>query len=180
MESRHSVPGVSSLQVLCKICGEEDHGDKDPHGRVCHVYRCHPLTILKHLSCVLNERGRRKNRPKHLNLTDQNSLFRSRDWLSANQGPVFPDSIGHETSYLDYPYPHSKFLVFSEKCVMVSKLPFSLPVNRGSGKLGNRPKQLPIRTRYLGHVTSYQPIRDQYFLIRSVPATINTSQIVYH
>eukprot|EP00116_Pleurobrachia_bachei_P009486 sb/3469748/ len=24
----------------------------------------------------------------------------------------------------------------------------------------------PIRTRYLGHVTSYQPIRDQYFLIR--------------
>eukprot|EP00116_Pleurobrachia_bachei_P006770 sb/3467032/ len=28
----------------------------------------------------------------------------------------------------------------------------------------------PIRTRYLGHVTSYQPIRDQYFLIRSVHA----------
>eukprot|EP00116_Pleurobrachia_bachei_P007639 sb/3467901/ len=26
----------------------------------------------------------------------------------------------------------------------------------------------PIRTRYLGHVTGYQPIRDQYFLIRSV------------
>eukprot|EP00116_Pleurobrachia_bachei_P016505 sb/3476767/ len=28
----------------------------------------------------------------------------------------------------------------------------------------------PIRTRYLGHVTGYQPIRDQHFLIRSVPA----------
>eukprot|EP00116_Pleurobrachia_bachei_P009519 sb/3469781/ len=27
----------------------------------------------------------------------------------------------------------------------------------------------PIRTRYLGHVTGYQSIRDQYFLIRSVP-----------
>eukprot|EP00116_Pleurobrachia_bachei_P008988 sb/3469250/ len=27
----------------------------------------------------------------------------------------------------------------------------------------------PIRTRYLGHVTGCQPIRDQYFLIRSVP-----------
>eukprot|EP00116_Pleurobrachia_bachei_P017387 sb/3477649/ len=27
----------------------------------------------------------------------------------------------------------------------------------------------PIRTRYLSHVTSYQPIRDQNFLIRSVP-----------
>eukprot|EP00116_Pleurobrachia_bachei_P012958 sb/3473220/ len=33
----------------------------------------------------------------------------------------------------------------------------------------NRPKQQPIRTRYLGHVTGYQPIRDQYFSIRSVP-----------
>ena len=27
----------------------------------------------------------------------------------------------------------------------------------------------PIRARYLDHVTGYQPIRDQYFLIRSVP-----------
>eukprot|EP00116_Pleurobrachia_bachei_P005160 sb/3465422/ len=27
-----------------------------------------------------------------------------------------------------------------------------------------------IRSRYLGHVSGYQPIRDQYFLIRSVPA----------
>ena len=27
----------------------------------------------------------------------------------------------------------------------------------------------PIRTRYFGHVTGYQPIRDQYFPIRSVP-----------
>eukprot|EP00116_Pleurobrachia_bachei_P012299 sb/3472561/ len=27
----------------------------------------------------------------------------------------------------------------------------------------------PIRTRNLGHVTGYHPIRDQYFLIRSVP-----------
>eukprot|EP00116_Pleurobrachia_bachei_P012561 sb/3472823/ len=40
-------------------------------------------------------------------------------------------------------------------------------------KARNRPKQVlqPIRTRYLGHVTGYQPIRGQlqYFLIRSVP-----------
>eukprot|EP00116_Pleurobrachia_bachei_P012725 sb/3472987/ len=27
----------------------------------------------------------------------------------------------------------------------------------------------PIRTRYLGHVTGYQPIRDKYFRFRSVP-----------
>ena len=28
-----------------------------------------------------------------------------------------------------------------------------------------RNSKQPIRTRYLGHVTGYQPIRDQYFLI---------------
>eukprot|EP00116_Pleurobrachia_bachei_P000851 sb/3461113/ len=31
-------------------------------------------------------------------------------------------------------------------------------------------RKQPIRTYYLGLVTGYQPIRDQYFLIRSVPA----------
>eukprot|EP00116_Pleurobrachia_bachei_P004941 sb/3465203/ len=30
--------------------------------------------------------------------------------------------------------------------------------------------QTPIRTRYLGHVTGYRRIRDQYFMIRSDPA----------
>eukprot|EP00116_Pleurobrachia_bachei_P009418 sb/3469680/ len=55
------------------------------------------------------------------------------------------------------------------------------------GKLGSnctRPtdtSKQPIRTYYLGHVTgyqpiSYQPIRDQYFLIRSVPVIISSSQ----
>ena len=29
----------------------------------------------------------------------------------------------------------------------------------------------PFRTRYLGHVTRYQPIRDHYFPVRSVPAS---------
>eukprot|EP00116_Pleurobrachia_bachei_P016786 sb/3477048/ len=32
----------------------------------------------------------------------------------------------------------------------------------------------PIRTSYLGHVTGYQPMRDQYFLIRSVPGIQDT------
>eukprot|EP00116_Pleurobrachia_bachei_P015671 sb/3475933/ len=27
------------------------------------------------------------------------------------------------------------------------------------------PSKQPIRTRYLGHVTGYQPMRDQYFLL---------------
>eukprot|EP00116_Pleurobrachia_bachei_P005472 sb/3465734/ len=36
---------------------------------------------------------------------------------------------------------------------------------------GSETTKQPIRNLYLGHVTSYQPIGDQYFLIRSVPAT---------
>ena len=32
--------------------------------------------------------------------------------------------------------------------------------------------QSEVRTRYLGHVNDYQPIRDQYILIRSVPARL--------
>ena len=34
----------------------------------------------------------------------------------------------------------------------------------------SEPAKQPIRARYLGHVTGYQPITDQQFLIRSVPA----------
>eukprot|EP00116_Pleurobrachia_bachei_P018652 sb/3478914/ len=34
----------------------------------------------------------------------------------------------------------------------------------------------PIITRYLGHVTGYQPIRDQYFLIWSVRADFLTEE----
>eukprot|EP00116_Pleurobrachia_bachei_P003907 sb/3464169/ len=36
--------------------------------------------------------------------TNQNSLCRSRDWLSANQGPVFPDLVGSWLKQLDLLY----------------------------------------------------------------------------
>ena len=39
-----------------------------------------------------------------------------------------------------------------------------------SGQELTESSKQPIRTRYLGHMTGYQPIRDQYLLIRSVPA----------
>ena len=35
----------------------------------------------------------------------------------------------------------------------------------------------PIRARYLCHVTGYQPIRDQHFLIRSVPGGDHTATL---
>eukprot|EP00116_Pleurobrachia_bachei_P012084 sb/3472346/ len=37
----------------------------------------------------------------------------------------------------------------------------------------------PIRTRYLGLVTGYQPIRDKYFLIRSVPGNLKPYIYIY-
>eukprot|EP00116_Pleurobrachia_bachei_P008548 sb/3468810/ len=42
--------------------------------------------------------------------TNQNSLFRSRDWLSANQGPVFPDSVAScpiRFQHIDILLPHN-------------------------------------------------------------------------
>ena len=36
----------------------------------------------------------------------------------------------------------------------------------------------PIRLRYLGHMTGHQPIRDQYFNIRSVPGRTQTQGTV--
>ena len=34
------------------------------------------------------------------------------------------------------------------------------------------PSKQPIRAGHLGHVTGYQPLRDQYFMVRSVPASL--------
>eukprot|EP00116_Pleurobrachia_bachei_P018457 sb/3478719/ len=48
------------------------------------------------------------------------------------------------------------------------------------GERGGEPtdtSKQPIRTLYFkGHVTGYQPIRDRYFLIRSVPKSCNIFQ----
>eukprot|EP00116_Pleurobrachia_bachei_P015531 sb/3475793/ len=39
-------------------------------------------------------------------------------------------------------------------------------------KYTNAKVEKPIRTHYSGHVTGYQPIRDQYFLTRSDPRNL--------
>eukprot|EP00116_Pleurobrachia_bachei_P015113 sb/3475375/ len=38
-----------------------------------------------------------------------------------------------------------------------------------SGQEPTKTSKQPIRNRYLGHETGYQPIRDQYFVLISVP-----------
>ena len=40
---------------------------------------------------------------------------------------------------------------------------------KNNNPASNKVCKLPIRGRYLDHVTCYQPIRDQYLLVRSVP-----------
>ena len=47
------------------------------------------------------------------------------------------------------------FTLRSETCVCLIQEP-------------TEPSKQPIKTRYLGHVTGYQPIRDQHFLVWSV------------
>eukprot|EP00116_Pleurobrachia_bachei_P007539 sb/3467801/ len=89
--------------------------------------------------------------------TNQNSLFRSRDWFSANQGPVF-----HVLLHPVWPsHGNGKNLVHHSFLQWVcSQTPSSL-VPGSSTSCGTwlscnpgRSKQ-PIRTRYLGHVTGY-------------------------
>eukprot|EP00116_Pleurobrachia_bachei_P013003 sb/3473265/ len=62
------------------------------------------------------------NRPKQVLTTNHHSLFRSRDWLSTNQGSVFPDSVGSCS-------PSDPDLVASLGKIILS-------VNRGATKSG--------------------------------------------
>eukprot|EP00116_Pleurobrachia_bachei_P007169 sb/3467431/ len=138
-----------------------------------------------------------RNRPTRVN-TNQISLFRSRDCLSANQGPVFPDSVaakgvsltvggGVGVFNLDYlrgrgnssfgclaRRPHLSALSRSIKwgmappyCHSANFILLAHPLGAPQSEPGK-----PIRTRNLGHFTVFQPIRDQYLLIRSVPDTL--------
>eukprot|EP00116_Pleurobrachia_bachei_P007173 sb/3467435/ len=77
-------------------------------------------------------------------LTNQNSLFRSRDWLSVNQGPVFPDSV----------------VSWTKKTLMPPGVSLSQylpqPDPPCSSQEPSDTSKQPIRTRYLGDVTGYQ------------------------
>eukprot|EP00116_Pleurobrachia_bachei_P018542 sb/3478804/ len=98
--------------------------------------KCHDF----HLRMVVFRKKKRISRllpPVKLG-TDRNKLFRSRDWLSANQGPVFPDSVG---SWI-------KYWIVRDSSVNYN-LSFDLRAP------GTETSKQPIRTRYLGHVTGY-------------------------
>ena len=49
----------------------------------------------------------------------------------------------------------------------------------GSGKQQpTESSKQPIRALYIGHLTGYQPIRNQYFLVRSVPTGKHSRHIM--
>ena len=108
--------------------------------------------------------------------------MRSRDWLSANQGLVFSGDnyLGRLRGI------RTKFAVIP-RCAwstggdlttrtIPSRIAWlTLIHNRQSSPVGRkRLSKQPIRTRYLGHVTGYQPIREQYFL--TVPTCCHRNQ----
>eukprot|EP00116_Pleurobrachia_bachei_P003253 sb/3463515/ len=79
-----------------------------------------------------------------------------------NQGPVFPDSGG------------SCWVPLGHLCVEMGcclSPPLAGPSSHGRVRLAHEPTETskqPIRTRYLGHVTGYQPIGDQTRYFRHV------------
>eukprot|EP00116_Pleurobrachia_bachei_P003680 sb/3463942/ len=67
------------------------------------------------------------------------------------------------------------FVFFSALAFSSGLMEFRMPETKGKRSPNSAKEEpietskQPIKTRYLGHVTGYQPIRDEYFLIRSVP-----------
>ena len=56
---------------------------------------CECTSLLLPPSSKFNYQLGMRKRPDLVNMTtNQKSLFRSREWLSANQGAVLPDSVG--------------------------------------------------------------------------------------
>eukprot|EP00116_Pleurobrachia_bachei_P004608 sb/3464870/ len=125
--------------------------------------------------------------------TNQNSLFRSRDWLSANQFiynyKQTNKYTNKQTNKHTNKQTHKTYAVALEINVTFPNhilSTFRLMVDVGATQqsrdwlLANQgpvfsdskthrviiymTSKQPIRTRYLGHVNGYQPIRDQYFL----------------
>eukprot|EP00116_Pleurobrachia_bachei_P001577 sb/3461839/ len=119
-----------------------------------------------------------QERPTELNNQSEHSLFRSRDWLSANQDPYLVGSLLYILTYRLQMIYLSVLQEPTDTRLVISQSGTSFPYSVGdmdTGKvlsislctLGNwkwETSKQPIRTRYLGHVTGYQPIRDQYFL----------------
>eukprot|EP00116_Pleurobrachia_bachei_P005007 sb/3465269/ len=87
-------------------------------------------------------------------------------------------------SFAFHPLGVSLFCISPTWCpslLLPTTTPFTVIVELFESTVYQEPTETsdqPIRTRYLGHVTGHQPIRDQYFLIRSVPVCCPTYSLL--
>eukprot|EP00116_Pleurobrachia_bachei_P004595 sb/3464857/ len=104
------------------------------------------------------------------------ALFSSQDCVVFNRREI-EFGVGQyegcrlSLEFYRYPVVKADSSKWCDKLKNVTDDAMNLPTGSVVGKR-NRPTETSkqtIRTRYLGHVTGYQPIRNQYFLIRSVP-----------
>eukprot|EP00116_Pleurobrachia_bachei_P011238 sb/3471500/ len=95
-----------------------------------------------------------------------------------NKQPIRTRYLGHVTGY--QPIRDQYFLIrpvtIFDGCDRLTKILSSKQVSATMTTRIVETNKQPIRTHYLGHVTGYQPISDQYFLIRSVRECINPIQ----
>ena len=80
------------------------HRDKN-HAENKHITKIHLIIHDNSMSTVTCQQYVTEGRNRPIQVTNHKSLFRSRDWLSANKGSVFPDS---------YNVPHQEEMVSSE------------------------------------------------------------------
>ena len=66
-------------------------------------------------------------------------------------------------------------LLFTNSPIILTKCTSGVWYLVGFNQQRTGPSKQPIRILYLSHVTSYQPIRDQYFLVQSVPGWNETA-----
>eukprot|EP00116_Pleurobrachia_bachei_P002435 sb/3462697/ len=90
-----------------------------------------------------------------LNMEMTSELARNKKTSVFGELPEHP-SWSHEGYRIDVSY-------ISDNLIVCSFPPTRSVCKSGTDQISKQ----PIRTRYLGHVVGYQPIRDQYFLIRS-------------
>eukprot|EP00116_Pleurobrachia_bachei_P012611 sb/3472873/ len=115
------------------------------------------------------------------NISFSHSLILS---FSHSPFPFFPLSLSHYLSLslsLSFPILYLSHSFSISLSLSLSLILLSRPcriVWESADQEPTETSKQPIRTRYLGHVTGYQPIKRQYLLIRSVPAMGDLSKLV--
>ena len=92
-------------------------------------------------------------------------------------------AVVHSPTYLVWKEETTPVMIYTTAGLMLYNYAGWLDSNRNNQEFTKNERydsgsKQPIRTRYLGHVTGYQPIRDQYFLIQSIPGMILFNNLI--